>query len=641
MWENEAIVGPYALLHRSPRESEFFNRVLVECGCRDKHKNENVSCQDFLPAWFAYVRRHQDILRDEGNATKHPILIVRNNWNNLGFGHMANVASAWMMFGLYSGRAVFFDNTESQWDFTEYFEGYLGGGANGGLSFKWTEELQEKYFPGITLSEKTNSEVYEKYERENEEEEIEKKYFARFNLWQTNDGNEYTKCRYGPDEDVDIGTCFHQTDEPKCRYGAFLEDPCLTKEEMRYECPFGSREAYGCASCNKCIIQAFKTKKVILWDSSNGSGGGIPIERRSEYMLEQNELKPEVVFSNELREALMETAEKKFGWTHAKSFGSFENCLTCAMNLLLQPKMVLPAWKRLLRSDVAFANRLVGLRARTGYAEDKFCFPDDMSLISECIDETFFNETCSSVELQKWHIRLRTTTYKGLPGENERILKPSEAVEFIKNRLDANITPEKEYERLFRRGYSLPKLSRERLAKMRNPDDNLMYVVTDAPAIQNWLQKEFPSMTRFSPGIGVDPTNDLRDDHPSDADSRAKIAIDFKVQGWMDVSITLSPSQYYSAADGQSFGGVRQFGLDKPSGRAVGSFPQENKNKMLVGFVTSNDYVKNADVLRDRIERRKELCGGEEDSGNREMRKFLPNDAEGEKEEKAEDREYR
>ena len=89
-------------------------------------------------------------------------------------------------------------------------------------------------------------------------------------------------------------------------------------------------------------------------------------------------------------------------------------------------------------------------------------------------------------------------------------------------------------------GYSLPKLSRERLAKMRNPDDNLMYVVTDAPAIQNWLQKEFPSMTRFSPGIGVDPTNDLRDDHPSDADSRAKIAIDFKVQGWMDVSITLS-----------------------------------------------------------------------------------------------------
>ena len=56
-----------------------------------------------------------------------------------------------------------------------------------------------------------------------------------------------------------------------------------------------------------------------------------------------------IVFTNELGKTLMESGGKKFGWTHAKSFGSFENCLTCAMNLLLQPKMVLPAWKRLLR----------------------------------------------------------------------------------------------------------------------------------------------------------------------------------------------------------------------------------------------------------------------------------------------------
>ena len=59
-------------------------------------------------------------------------------------------------------------------------------------------------------------------------------------------------------------------------------------------CPFAPERVME-RSCNKCIIQAFKTKKVILWDSSNGSGGGIPIERRSEYMLEQNELKPEVI----------------------------------------------------------------------------------------------------------------------------------------------------------------------------------------------------------------------------------------------------------------------------------------------------------------------------------------------------------
>ena len=669
MWTNEAITGPYALLHRSPRESDFFNRVLLKCGCRkadkeseevfheddddsddderkEQHEDEifeeeeTIWCQDFLPAWFAYIRRYQDIMQEEGNASKqsHPILIVRNDWQNLGFGHMANVAAGWMMFGLYSGRAVFFDNAESKWDFTEYFEGYLGDGTNGGMSFKWTEELQEKYFPGVALSEETSSTVYEKYEEGNGEE-ID--YFARFNLWRTSDANKYTKCQYGPDQDVDVGTCFHGEDGDKCRYGEFLEEPCLTEKEMRYECPFGSREAFGCPSCNKCIIHAFKTKHVILWDSSSGSGGALPIERRSADVMTQKNLPPEIVFSDELREALMETAEKRFGWTHAKSFGSyhhqslgkeegmvplqaFEQCLPCAMNLLLRPKMDLLAWKHLLRSDVAFANRLVGLRARTGYAEDKICFPEDMPPMAECIDETFFNETCSSVELQKWHIRLRATTYKGLPGENERILKPSEAVEFIKNRLDATITPEREYERLYRRGYSLSKRSLERRAKMRNPDDNFMYVVTDAPALQNWLEKQFPSMTRFSPGVGVDPTNDLREDHASDADSRAKIAIDFKVQGWIDVSLTLSPSQYYSAADVQSFDNLRSFGQDKPSGRVVEP-PKEMKSKELIGFVSPKElYVKNVEVLRDRIERRKEMCGGEDDAGSLELRKFLP-----------------
>ena len=182
--------------------------------------------------------------------------------------------------------------------------------------------VARKYFPGMALSEETSSTVYEKYEEGNGEE-ID--YFARFNLWRTSDANKYTKCRYGPDEDVDVGTCFHQTDEPKCRYGAFLEEPCLTKKEMRYECPFGSREAFGCPSCNKCIIHAFKTKHVILWDSSSGSGGALPIERRSAYMMTQKISPPEVVFSDELREALMETAEKRFGWTHAKSFGSYHH----------------------------------------------------------------------------------------------------------------------------------------------------------------------------------------------------------------------------------------------------------------------------------------------------------------------------
>ena len=144
---------------------------------------------------------------------------------------------------------------------------------------------------------------------------------------------------------------------------------------------------------------------------------------------------------------------------------------------------------------------------------------------------------------------------------------------------------------------------------MRNPDDNFMYVVTDVPALQNWLEKSFKYDPIFS-GVGVDPTNDLREDHASDADSRAKIAIDFKVQGWIDIEVSLFARVSTTAADVQSFDNLRSFGQDKPSGRVVEP-PKEMKSKELIGFVSPKErYVKNVEVLRDRIERRKEMRWG-------------------------------
>ena len=69
---------------------------------------------------------------------------------------------------------------------------------------------------------------------------------------------------------------------------------------------------------------------------------------------------------------------------------------------------------------------------------------------------------------------------------------------------------------------------------MRNPDDNLMYAVTDVPAHKTGSRKSFRQDWLFS-RHRVDPTNDLRDDHPSDA--TGQIAIDFKSKdGWMLVS---------------------------------------------------------------------------------------------------------
>ena len=54
---------------------------------------------------------------------------------------------------------------------------------------------------------------------------------------------------------------------------------------------------------------------------------------------------------------------KKFGWTHAKSFGSFEKLPYVRNEFTVAAKDGSTCLKRLLRSDVAFANRLVGLRA--------------------------------------------------------------------------------------------------------------------------------------------------------------------------------------------------------------------------------------------------------------------------------------
>ena len=657
LWEPEAKTGPYALLHRSPRETDFMNMILLKCGCshdnnnnnnnnsnkqRDKHKRFNeddsafVGCRDFLPAWFAYMKRHLEVQKKE-RYHRHPIIIVRNDWKNLGFGHMANVAAKWLLFGLTSGRVVFFDNAKSGWDFMDYFEGYLGDGSKGGISFKWTEELQEFYFPDIpNLSEETSSEAYDKYDKE----------LSRFNLWKSNDANKYTQCQFGPDEENDIGTCYHNTGNARCTYDEFLKKPCFTEEELRYECPYNSREAFGCSACNKCIIHAFKKKEIILWDSSRGSGGGIPLELRGDAEMRgdvNTGNRPNLLFSNSFREALLDSAEKRFNWMYAKKFGNFyikddenkissrhvrsyspkeayDHCLPCAMNLMLRPKMQLTAWKHLMRSDVAFARRLIGIRVRTGYAEDKNCFHDNITLTSKCIDDTFFNETCSSVELQQWHIRLRSYKYKFRNKEKEReILKPSEAVEFIKNRLDKDITPEEEYDKLSR--YWFPEYLRD-TSKIMIPEFNFMYVVTDAPALQKWLEKEFSDITRFSPGVGIDPTNDLRKDHATDEASRAKIAIDFKVQGWMDVSVTLSPSQYYTTADEQKFE-HKKFGLDKRSGWLV-SHPEEIGNRRRIGFVHPNIYrVENPEALRERIETRIEVCGAD-DPGVIELERFSP-----------------
>ena len=44
-----------------------------------------------------------------------------------------------------SGRVIYFANHAAEWNWLDYFEGYMGDGAAGGLDMRWTPELAADY----------------------------------------------------------------------------------------------------------------------------------------------------------------------------------------------------------------------------------------------------------------------------------------------------------------------------------------------------------------------------------------------------------------------------------------------------------------------------------------------------------------
>jgi len=72
-----------------------------------------------------------------------------------------------------------------------------------------------------------------------------------------------------------------------------------------------------------------------------------------------------------------------------------------------------------------------------------------------------------------------------------------------------------------------------------------VHVLTDAPALQDFLASRFPKHVRVTPGRGIDPTNNIRRDQDFGMESSRKIAIDMYVQAWADGETELGPSAYY------------------------------------------------------------------------------------------------
>jgi hypothetical protein len=157
-------------------------------------------------------------------------------------------------------------------------------------------------------------------------------------------------------------------------------------------------------------------------------------------------------------------------------------CSQCAMAMLFRPKMRLKFWRNFMNSPVAHARNLVTFAARTGYPEAAMCFPDDTPMSEACVDETLRHPPCSEY-IRQWHIRFKAPN-KDATG----YLLVSDAMKILKAHLKRAPLSGGFCEADF-----APNASR------------LVHVLTDAPALQNYLKSAHPDVVGLYKLNPVDP----------------------------------------------------------------------------------------------------------------------------------------
>ena len=177
-----------------------------------------------MQMYMAYARYHRAVTdNDPRVASTARILVVENAWRTYGLGHMVPTAAQWLIFGMVSGRVVYFAN-EAEWNWLDYFEGYLGDGAGGGLDMRWTDELADDFQSREGMGEEG---VYD---------------FEEFN-WE-----QVTSC--------EVGNCTEVRGCPRDVQGG----PCADKD-THGSCAADTRDVWECDGCNECIVHAFEHKR--------------------------------------------------------------------------------------------------------------------------------------------------------------------------------------------------------------------------------------------------------------------------------------------------------------------------------------------------------------------------------------------
>ena len=515
----------HAALDASPRERRYFDRALASCGC-DVAVSQ---CPDFARRYLEYARYHRRVT--DGDPTVSPgarILVVQNAWRTYGFGHMAPAAAGWILWGMASGFVIYFDNESSEWNWLDYFRAYLPPGDHStvdGLDVRWT---------------KARAEAMEARRRTWFMDQDE----AVFDLEEFN-WDEVIACR---------GTGGNCTEVGACQRGGMEGGEECAAARAHGSCAVGTRDAWECEGCNVCLMDALRNRRRVRIVANSLRVPIFDETRREMREFSRSFWTEPAAWSSEMY-------AYKQGPDVVREF--LENrershwCRTCAMALALRPDASLGFWRDLARSDTAFARRMYVLKARSGYPEAASCFPDDTRATDACVDETWAHPPCAEFTAQ-WHIKNKAPDQSSKSG----YLTPTNAVRGL---IDA-MNDDDENDGLD--GFDESWFDRVSDKVSDEPPRAVVHVLTDAPALQDFLASRFPDFVRVTPGRGTDPTNNIRRDQDFGAESSRKIAIDMYVQAWADGETELGPSAYYAA--GAELAAVARY----PRGyRRVGDVP--------------------------------------------------------------------
>jgi hypothetical protein len=256
-------------------------------------------------------------------------------------------------------------------------------------------------------------------------------------------------------------------------------------------------------------------------------------------------------------------------------------CMSCAIWALFRPRAVLR--RALATSPIASSAPLVCLKARTMYAEDKRFFPDTTPPTLEAIDKLWLSYSGQMGDVTFWgpRERLRCVNHTAAAGGGGG---SGGAGGGGAGHVDRPLAaPSRAALSRAARGLVLPSSTlhcMERVRSALGKDRARLFVAVDAPRLQETIFLLMGERAFITPGVGVDPTNEYRDEKQTslrlqkpknqgsgeqDLSERnlIKVSLDYFIQGFCLSAMTLRPSAFYAAA------GLRTSAIRRAIWRAV------------------------------------------------------------------------